>query len=539
MRSRSAIVPGLWAAASLAWVLPPPLPAQPVTLDEQGLDRVTAATPESWRPPVSGPTIVVMADAASLSTAVVSLEDDGQAGARALNLVNAAGADSAQGVNISDLGASSGAGTGGLVVEQRNEIAQSAESFALLGSFDSPGGLVEQFRMESGTASEAARSMSRLVRIDRSISAQTVTTRLSAEIDPEFVGLFDTPVSLGGREISLPDFEIDFLPFDVDFDFGDSWIADLFEQVVNVTLNIAALDVEGASLRLGDVTFDGNDVIISGPQLTMPSLSFTFCFVNRGCSGENGGDPVTVTVGGRTFNLDPITLTDANPLGDLGMSFGYAVAGDGTITFEAGGVEVVGSIALDLGELTGLSFSIDIPEIGPLSGFMGSLELPTFEIPIDLAVDFPQPSFADREIGGQACVFDDGLQQCTPLDRTVETFEERTFSTDETHITESERSEERQLVTLERSRGDLSVEHGQADVVVLRDAELTDRRYRLVIVGGNAQSGVRAANLVNSATAIVGSGLNLNAERIGERQTGGAFESSLSQTNSFHQVGGL
>lgn len=529
----------LAAAALLSWVLPSQLAAQPVSLDEQGLDRITAASPADWRPPVAGPMIVIEAGAERVGTAVVALDGDAQAGARGLNLVNASDADAAQGLNISDRSTDSVVGTRVLDIEQRNEISQSAEGFAVLGSFDSPGGLVEQSRLESGTVSEATRSMRRIERIDRSIAAQTVTTRFTAEVEPDFVGLFDTPVSLGGREVSLPDFEISFRPFEVDFEFGDSWFANMFEKVVDVTLNIAALDVRGASLQLGDVTFDGNDVIIAGPRLTMPSLSFTFCFVDRGCSGEDGGDPVTVTVGGKTFNLDPITLADANPLGDLGMSFGYAVAGDGTITFEAGGVEVVGSIALDLGELTGLDFVIDIPEIGPLSGFMGSLELPTFEIPIDLQVDFPQPSFTDREIGGQACVLSDGQQQCTPLDRTVESFEERRFSVDATEVAETERSEERQLVTFERTRGDLSVEQGQADIVVLRDSELTDRRYRLIIVGGNAQSGVRAANLVNSATAIVGSGLNLSAERVSERMRSGGFESSLSQTNSFHQVGGL
>jgi hypothetical protein len=84
----------------------------------------------------------------------------------------------------------------------------------------------------------------------------------------------------------------------------------------------------------------------------------------------------------------------------------------------------------------------------------------------------------------------------------------------------------------------LNVEEGQADLIVLRDATLIKTDYRLVIVSGEAQSGVRALNMVNTATAIVGNGVNLSTERAGA-QVGTGLSSATSQINSFRQVGGL
>ena len=483
--------------------------------------------------------LLIEAEATLESTAAVTLGDDAQSGARALNLVNAAGSDAAQGVNVANRDAGLAAGSERAMIEQRNEIAQSAGAPAVIGELIAPGGTVVRRLEETGTSSHATRNSVLSATVDRRVAAESVTTRFQAEVLPEFVGLFDTPVSLGGHEIALPAFAIDFSPFDVDFDFGESWVADWFDQTVDVTIDIAAVEVEGASLRLGEVTLEGNDILVSSPTLTMPELTFTFCFVARGCGGEDGGDPVTVTVGGRTFGLDPIRLTDANPLGDLGMSFGYAVAGDGTISFDSGGVEVSGHIPLDLGSLGALGFDIDIPEIGVLSGFTGSFETPVIEIPIDLDLDFPLPDLLSRSIAGEACVLVGNQETCTPLDRTVATFEERTSGSADSEIAEVAASESHALVELERTRGDLRVEQGQADIVVLRDSELADRRYRLVVISGEAQSRIRVANIVNSATAIVGSGLNLGTGRAGTRDAIGGSATSLTQTNSFNQVGGL
>ncbi len=104
---------------------------------------------------------------------------------------------------------------------------------------------------------------------------------------------------------------------------------------------------------------------------------------------------------------------------------------------------------------------------------------------------------------------------------------------------ERSQSEAHLRFEVEKRRGELKVEQGRADLVVLRNSTAEDERYSVVVIGGAAQSGLGAANAVNAATAIVGNGLNVVATPSASRQARAGTRSTLSQRNSIRQVGGL
>lgn len=540
--------------------------AQPVPLGPDELAGVTAATgadtpggaatrhgPERGAPPsgmggtdtaadVSETGVIVASDAERASTSTVRLDAGAQADARALNVVNAASSDVAQGVNAANRRAATLTGGAGMHAEQRNTVSQTDIERATVAGL-AAGEVLERERLASRTAASSLVQREIAARLDRSVTSRRTTTRLNATVEPDEIGMFDDPAVIGGREVTFNDpLNIDFGDIHVAFSITDLPV-DQFNVEVDTTIDLGTFSVGNIKLRTGDITLEGSDIILTAPELVIPSISFTYCFLggDRTCADDDDDNNVaTLTIPGTTLRPGAIRIADANPLGDLGVSFGYAIGGDGSLTFNAGGIEVAGDIGIDPGRISDLVFDLEVPIADQIfSGLEGALTPPSFDIPFDFDVDFPTPDAFDQSLSSEACVYTQGAQSCTPLDRTTEeTHVSERSSSDSRHVERSHEASHEHIV-IERRRGELVVEEGTADVVVLRDASLAERQYDLVIVGGGAQNRLRAANAVNSAAAIVGNGFNVLADRAASRETGAARRSRLSQTNSFEQIGGL
>lgn len=536
--------------------------ADPVAIDEHGLDGITAASAGGELAPPTGPrpdvdtgqsdrgdagttpdTGLVVESTIDMKTRnAIELRNESQSDARALNLVTAAGSDVAQGVNVIDRSARTVVADTMIEAVQRNGVEQLDLDQATLGRFATPGPEIERDLQASATTSELGRTTTTIAHVDRSITASTTTTRFQADVEPTRFGLFDDPVSLGGQDLILPDFQIGFRPIHIQFNLADytGLSGSIFDVDVNVDINFPNLfNVSGARLRLGAVTLDGSDVILSAPQITLPDLTFSWCFHSSDCQGQNAGSKETLTIPGRTLSLGEIRLTDANPFGDVGFTFGYAIAGDGTITFESGGVELSGDIPINIGDLVLDGLGVAIPNVAVFEGLVGDLNLPTIQIPIDLSLDFPSPPEFNQSFSDEACTYSAGSQNCTPLDRTTrETNIVERGDVNKTEASES-RAEAHSRIEYQRRRGEVELEHGQADLVVVRNSAAKGESYNVVIVADDAQSGMLTLNAVNAARAIVGSGTNVARSGATTLEQNAPASAGFSQTNSFRQVGGL
>ena len=305
----------------------------------------------------------------------------------------------------------------------------------------------------------------------------------------------------------------------------------------------ARLEVPGASLtvtgaQLGaELVLDGPDVLLKNPTFTLPGLTLTVCCIL--------GVGVNFPIPGLPISVADISLKDLNPLKDVGFDYGYAVLGDGSIGVTAGGIVVDGVIPIDLNELLALL----PPPVIPISIF----GIPLFDIPLALpplnfpplvldvgfSADFPLPDGLNQEFGGDNChlVSTTGGRCTVTVLRRVE--EQRDGYESVTSYSLDTFQESHLSVSTEHELGEVTVEGAEAKFIVLRNSELQNESYKVVVVNENAQSSLRALHAVNAVGAIVGNGFN--ATRTPALRDGGGIHSSASvtQLNTFVQIGGL
>ncbi|MDZ7670103.1 MAG: hypothetical protein U5Q16_12020 [Gammaproteobacteria bacterium] len=465
---------------------------------------------------------------------------DAQHDAAALNVVNAAGGDTAQAVNVLEQPASAAALAAGFDLGQTNRIVQLDQERAAAGRFATAGPQSYRHSTRSGSASESASAIDHMAHIDRHVTSHTTTTTFSAEVTPRRVGLFDDPVVLDVPTITLDQFFITPPDVDVEFSVLETLLGTRFDLpgLNDFDLDFTRKSLTGIELDLGAVTLEGSDVVLTGPSLVLPDLEFDFCFLNfRSCSGPLSSF-TTVTLPGGRVELGDFRFAGANPLGDVGIDLGYAIAGDGTLSVDAGQVAFSGTIPLDLG-LVEHAFDILVPDIGIVDQLTAEFELPGFELPVDETLELPVPEGFNRRIDNEACTYGENGLDCTPLDVTTTIVDSRTHTTTEVHQRTTVSSETFVEFDVLRKRGPLEVRAGQARMTVLRSGSAEEQRYNVVIVNDGAQHGLAALNGVNAAAAIVGNASNVTASPRPTIPGGPARTARLGQSNRITQIGGL
>ena len=541
--------------------------AQPVALADARLARITADASSTSDPPtVGGYRIGSVAEGqqpelsatgvyvsntrvASSHHDEVRLTGDAQSQIVAGGITNAAGADVANATNLFDGSLSEEPDKYRIEIEQQNRVEQTAKLTGSLGEFATLGPSRESsFDNQHSTWSTFTSGRSREHR-DRHVQLTSVTRTIDAVVIPDSIGLFDEPISLGTQVIQLPGFQLGFDSFDVELVLVDL-PGELFDIKGSFKILGPSFIVRGATLTTGSVVIDGPDVILMRPRLTLPRLEFGFCFLSGGCTGDNSNQGVTLAIPSITIpiGLGDLVLSDVNPLSELGIDYGYAVLGDGRVTVSSGGVEVRGAIPIDLDALVGLFSNVRIP-LSALSGGLVNdliipipippLNLPTFEIPVDFALDFPLPEGFDREFGGDDChLVSSASGHCSAS--VIYTVEETHDGYESVTAYQFDTFEESHLsISTDRELGEVIVEGAEARVSVLRNSALESESYRVVVVRENSQKGLRALHAVNAAGAIVGNGVNV-IRLSGSVESGAALpNSNVMQLNTFVQIGGL
>lgn len=559
-------------AGLLVAALPQTSHAQPVAFDEQRLAAITATNARTAAPgnsvmPGSGGdaraapdtrrnTLVVNGTARVSEAEVVRLGAGSQEDARALNLVNAAGADVGQGLNILEL---AGPGLGALRAGQSNHISQTSAGHGRLGRFSVDGSSHLHRLHSGGTAEQSVERRSRVENIDRSLHSRTTTTRLLAKVDPVRIGFFDAPgVTLDAGSVELPGFTFQLQPFDLSFTRTEGgplarWWTDRFSFLPQLGASVArnigsrtlSVSAGSASLSFGGVRLVGSDVILETPTLHLPSLSFDVCLHNIGCGDSVlEGSLTLIRIPSIDFGLGgELTIANANPLSNLGYDLGYAVAGDGSIHVDPGSLSFSGGLSLDLGRLFQERYSgalrADTYGLlgGGFGGFVANLELPRFELAVDEQITLPAPNDFNRVIGGETCLFSAAATGCTPTATETQTSEQHETGRSTLNVSESSHAVTRFHIEGSRERGAVSLRAAEGDLLVFRDATASERRYRVVVVDGRAQSGVRAINAANVAGTLIGNGLNVTAASPSASRGGASPGAALSQSNTFTQIG--
>lgn len=563
----------LRALAGLLLALPSPGSAQPVAFDEQRLAGITA-TGASTAPPGRPVTDESGGDGRSADDArrstlavngvvrvdeagVVRLGAGSQEGARALNLINAAGADVGQGLNVLDLGE---AGTGALHAAQSNQVAQTAVSDGRLGRFSVDGSSRAHVLHSGGTAEQSVDRRSRVQNTDRFLRSRITTTRLRAEAEPVRIGFFDAPgVTLDAGSVDLPGFSFRLQPFDVSFTRTEDgplarWWSDRLSVLPRLGASVArtigdrtlSVSAGSASLGFGGIRLVGSDVILETPTLHLPSLSFDVCLHNIGCGdGALHGSLTRIRLPSIDFGLgSELTIADANPLGELGYDVGYAVAGDGSIRVDPGSLSFAGGLSLDLGRLFEKPYSgtLSADTYGLLGegfgGFVANFDVPEFELAVDEQIALPAPDGFNRVIDGETCVFSAAATGCAPTVTETQTSERHEAGSSTLSLSESSHAVTRFHVEGTRERGAVSLRAAEGDLLVFRDAAASERRYRVVVIDGGAQRGARALNAANLAGTLIGNGLNVIAVPPSASRGGSSPGAALSQSNTFTQIGG-
>ncbi len=533
-----------WALA-LGVLSAAPSAAEMVELDDARLARITpGAAPAFVHGPVtSSPSpdddqsqrpatgvFVANANAVLRSRDEVRLTGDAQSKLSAGTVSNASGADVANGSNVFDRGAS-----GSLFgVDQSNQVTQTAVTTGSLGYFATFGALDEsEHQTEESISSSSVLQMHNEHR-DRHVVLTSTTRTIDAEVIPDHIGIFDEEVSLGDREIAFPDYKLGFDEFTI-------LLADLPGDKFDVKIVVpgVSLTVTGAKLS-AELVIDGPNVILRNPKFTLPELTLTVC-----C--QIGGGSVDIPIPGfSSIPLGDITLENVNPLQDLGFDYGYALLGDGNVTTTSGGIVVDGSIPIDLDALLASMPKPVIPvEIFGVFLFnitlsLPPLNLPTLALDVGFEADFPLPGgFANEEFGGDDChLVSSASGHCTvTVLRTSQVLHDGYESVTSESLDSFEESH--LSVATEVKLGQVTVEGAEAKFTVLRNSELTNASYKVVIVKGNAQSGLSALHTSNAVSSIVANGLNVTRVPVADLEQPGQSRISVTQRNNFVQIGGL
>lgn len=458
---------------------------------------------------------VIVADRSEFEAQTVErvvLQDTAQQQAAAMNLVNASSADVISAANIATaLG-------GRVLARQLNDVFQVEHSYGSVGRVVRSGpNLDRSYSTRSARSSSTSSSSTRAHHL-QSRSSHSVRDTYNANV-PAYFPLQNLTITLGTPDIpsvTVPAFG---------FDLTTSGDAGTF----GIRGNLGPFTFDPPQIVLGTVSFQGDDLVVAGGFVDLPSLdlgeaSVTSCFVECG----------TVSVDLPTIDGPRIDLPgewrfeDANPFKDVRINAGngIAAAGSGHVNLSAAHVTLTAELSLDLPDLT-TDFSFDVLGFSVNTGKFG-VEIPPISASLTLV---------DADIGpGYSADFDGVLclavqtSDCGRLEHSEST--ESSFvdvrqatASASSSMSESASSSGEEVVTAAAT-----LSGADAELIAMSEGRAQIDQASIVELGSQAQRGMQVVNAVNASGAIVGNALNVGTQRGAATTSAG-----ISQSNSFTQ----
>jgi hypothetical protein len=458
---------------------------------------------------------VIVADRSAIeihAVREVSLGDSAQQQAAAINVVNAAGADVIDALNISTAMGSRVLG------RQLNAFFQVESSYGRVERISLAGPNLSRSHSTSRTLSSATSSSSIQSAQLRSRTAHSVSDTYSAGV-PAYFPLQDLTITLGTPDlpaVTVPAFGFDLTHSD---DVG----------TYGVRGNLGPFTFDPPQIVLGTVSFQGDDLVVAGgfvdlPSLDLGSASVTFCLIDCG----------TVTADLPTIDGPRIDLPgewrfeDANPFKDVRINAGngIAAAGSGHVNVSAAHVTLSAELSLDLPDLT-TEFSFDVLGSEVNTGKFG-VEIPSISASVTL-VDEDIGSSYSAQFDGTLCLAvttsDCGRLEHSESSQSSVIDIRQASASSGSSMHEEIVSTGDELITV-----GATLSGAEAELIAMSEGRARIEQGSAIELGAQAQRGMQAVNAINATGAIVGNALN-----VGSQRGVAASASGLSQTNSFSQ----
>jgi hypothetical protein len=478
--------------------------AAPRDLDAAALDAVAANRS------------VVVADQSEVNldaqNAVV-LSDGVQRQAAAMNVVNAADTDV---INAANIATSAGAR---VLARQLNEVFQVEHSYGRAGSISLAGPNVSRSYSNSRSFSSSASSSSTRSTLLQSRTSHSVQDSYNAEV-PAYFPLQNLTLTLGTPDlpsVTVPAFGFDLTTTD---DVGGTY---------GIRGSLGPFTFDPPQIVLGTVSFQGDDLVIAGGYVDLPSLdlgsaSIDLCFID--CGGVSVDLP---TIDGPRIDLPgEWRFAGANPFKDVRINAGngIAAAGSGHVNLSAAHVTLSAELSLDLPDLTtGFSFdvlghTVSTPNFG--------VEIPPISASITVVDADIGPGYS-ADFDGVLCLAvqtsDCGrLEHSESAQSSVVDVRQASASASSSMFEESNSTGE-EVVTV-----GASLSNAEAELIAMSEGRAQIDQGSTVELGSQAQRGMQVVNAVNASGAIVGNALNVGTQRGATVGSAG-----ISQSNSFEQ----
>lgn len=552
-----------------------PGPAQPA-VDGQAGQAGQAGPPGA---PLPGRREAVVGHDAVLDLtleAALRLEGDTQRALRGLFVANAAAADAVSALNVFD-----GARPGSqpdlaghhLRTGQYNALTQTERVGARLGASVVTGPTttsrsVERFRSGATSARSLSQTRQNLLHSSR---AEAIDIDVQVPAFSPFRDFSIAPTLGTTESFTLPGFSFDLTDsFKVNDIVDVGPIGDVSLGTFGVKADVGSSVLGVPQITFGELRLEGDDLVLAPGELKLPDIdigdvSGTVCFIS--CAGGTiQFDRIEATT--LEFPIRQQRFAGANPFKDFDLQLGQglAAAGTGRFDFQTLGGEITAALGFSLPDFEGpeldltlvpnlgfiKDFSVGVGEINvdiPASKIVNALRNST-TITLDLPdIDLPDIGFevtlfdAERDIPAQFLGFSgafDGVI-CISMITTSCGTQERTL------VESSDRIDNRRLLASasaasfeawseshERTaRPGAELREAEAELIAMSGASADVQDYSLVILSGSAQQRLRAMNVANVTTAMVGSAANVARSPAGGR--GAPASGLLNQTNVFVQ----
>lgn len=506
---------GLHAVASsaLALLVTRPTQAGPRDLSAEMLDGITAgAGTTSDRADDASLIVADQSSAALRASHEVVMGERTQERASAVNLINAVASDSVNAVNVaSAIGAN-------VIGRQLNHIFQVEHSYGRVERISLTGPNLSRSHTSSRSfAAGSSGSSTQSMRV-HSLTRHSVSDTYSAGV-PAYYPLQDLTITLGTPDlpaVTVPQFGFDLTTSD---DVG----------TYGIRGSLGPFTFDPPQLVLGTVTFDGDDLLIAGGYVDLPSLdlgsaSVTACFIE--CGGVSVDLP---TIDGPRIDLPgEWRFEDANPFKDVRINAGngIAAAGRGRISVDAAHVTLTAELSLDLPDLT-TSFSFDVLGHEVSTGSFG-VEIPPISASVTL-VDTDIGSGYDAQFDGALCLSVQATD-CGTLEHAESSYSSSVDVRASTATASSWAFEESTSTHEQYITPGAALSGAEAELIAMSEGRAQIDRASTIELGSQAQRGMQVINSINATGAIVGNALNVGSQRAA------AAGSGLAQSNVFSQI---
>jgi hypothetical protein len=336
---------------------------------------------------------------------------------------------------------------------------------------------------------------------------------------PAYFPLQNLTLTLGTPDlprVTVPSFDFDITTSD---DLG----------TYGIRGNLGPFTFDPPQIVLGTVSFQGDDLVIAGGYVDLPSLDLGSASIEL-CVFECGGISVDLpTVDGPRIDLPGEWRFDgANPFKDIRINAGngIAAAGSGHVNLSAAHVTLSAELSLDLPDLT-TSFSFDVlgrtvttPEFG--------VEIPAISASITVV---------DADIGpGYSADFDGVLclavqtSNCGRLEHSESSQSSLVDVRQTSGSSSGSMFEEHNSTGHEFVTAGASLSNAEAELIAMSEGRAQIDQGSTVALDSQAQRGLQVVNAINASGAIVGNALNVGTQRGATVGSAG-----ISQANSFEQ----